>query len=955
MHPNHQRPADANPATHASGLRLNLFQRHSLKARITLFTLLMFVLAIWSLAFVVSHLLRQSMQKMIGDQLYTGVSVVAEAVNDEVTGRFAALTIVADELDAPMLAQPGALQQRLQQRPILQMLFNSGTFITDQQGTAVASLPVSANRVGVNYLDREHVALALKAGKSSLSQPLVSKKLNIPVFAMAVPIRDRQGNVVGVLVGVTDLRQPNFLDKVVQHPYGKTGGYVIAAPKPRLVVTATDKTRIMTAFPAPGVNPLFDRYLQGYEGTGRIVDSRGLEVLSAARQIAAADWLLIVRIPVAEAFAPIRDVEQRTLAVALLLTLLAGGLTWWMLRWQFAPMTAAVKALPALVDAQPAKQPLPILHRDEVGELIAGFNDLLEKLGHREEVLKESERLLKESQSIARLGSYAYDFRTGFWSSSDTLDALFGIDANYVRSLGGWLALIHPDDRAMMAAYLQDHVIDGQQTFDKVYRIIRHNDQGLRWVHGLGRLKLDSDGQAIELLGTIQDVSERHSIEEQVQSLAYSDPLTGLPNRRFLMDRIDKAMANGLRRHTLAALLMVDLDNFKTLNDTQGHHQGDLLLQEVARRLLGCVREVDTVARLGSDEFVVLLEDLSPSAAEAATQALHIGDKILAALEAPYLLGLASHQTTASIGITLFADSSEAVDDPLKRADLAMNQAKQAGRNVVRFFDPQMQVVVNARAALEIGLREALQLGQFELFYQPQVNLRGDPLGVEALLRWQHPTRGRVSPAAFIPIAEESGLIVPIGRWVLETACAQLAAWVAQPETAALSIAVNVSARQFYQPDFVDQVLGALARTGARAQRLKLELTESVLVSSIEDVIAKMGALKRHGVGFSLDDFGTGYSSLSYLKRLPLDQLKIDQGFVRDILNDPNDAAIAKMVIALADTLGLAVIAEGVETSAQRDFLAELGCHEYQGYLYSQPVPISALEIFLSATQNKDR
>ncbi|MDP2021882.1 MAG: bifunctional diguanylate cyclase/phosphodiesterase, partial [Hydrogenophaga sp.] len=383
-----------------------------------------------------------------------------------------------------------------------------------------------------------------------------------------------------------------------------------------------------------------------------------------------------------------------------------------------------------------------------------------------------------------------------------------------------------------------------------------------------------------------------------------------------------------------------DLDNFKTLNDTLGHDKGDLLLQRVAQRLVFCVREGDTVARLGGDEFVVMLEGLSENPDEAATQAETVGEKILATLNQPYRLAGYENRSTPSIGVTLFSGHQTSIDELLKQADLAMYQSKTAGRNTLRFFDPAMQAMVSERAALEVDLREAVRQQQFVLYYQPQVVEDGRLTGAEALLRWQHPRRGLVSPAEFIPLAEETGLILPLGHWVLETACAQLATWANQPKTAQLSLAVNVSANQLHQADFVDQVLAVLSRTGANAKRLKLELTESLLVSDVEKTIAKMAALKAHGVGFSLDDFGTGYSSLSYLKRLPLDQLKIDQGFVRDILIDPNDAAIAKMVVALADSLGLAVIAEGVEIEAQRDFLAHLGCHAYQGYLFSRPLPL---------------
>ena len=452
-------------------------------------------------------------------------------------------------------------------------------------------------------------------------------------------------------------------------------------------------------------------------------------------------------------------------------------------------------------------------------------------------------------------------------------------------------------------------------------------------------------GATTHYVGIFTDLSEHVNAQAQIANLAFYDPLTQLPNRRMLLDRLDQALHASTRHSRHNALLFVDLDNFKTLNDTLGHHQGDVLLAQVAQRLKGCLRDGDTVARLGSDEFVVMLENLSEDALDAASQAETVGTNILKVFEPAFNLDLGSHHATPSIGITLFGGAAlEGSEQPLQRAELAMFQAKAAGRNALRFFDTHMQAEVHARAALEADLREALQRQQLVLYYQPQVVGSDRITGVEALLRWQHPVRGMVSPAEFIPLAEESGLILPMGQWVLEQACAQLAAWADQRALAQLTIAVNVSARQVQQADFVQRVQDTLARTGAKPQRLKLELTESMLVDDVQPIIARMAALKVLGVGFALDDFGTGYSSLAYLKRLPLDQLKIDQGFVRNIVTDPNDAAIAKMVIVLAESLGLAVIAEGVELQAQADFLAHLGCHAYQGYLFDKPLPLAELE-----------
>ena len=442
-------------------------------------------------------------------------------------------------------------------------------------------------------------------------------------------------------------------------------------------------------------------------------------------------------------------------------------------------------------------------------------------------------------------------------------------------------------------------------------------------------------------------------LRRELEMLAGQDPLTGLPNRRLLLDRLRHAIAASARWEQKGALLFIDLDNFKSLNDTQGHEVGDLLLKAVAERLKRCIRECDTVARLGGDEFVVMLEDLSSDAVEAANLAENVSAKILATLNQPYAVGDGDHRSTPSIGVTIFSGNDQSTEELMKRADLAMYQAKAHGRNGVRFYDPDMQARVLARVTLENDLRQGIQQRQFRLHYQPQVDAVACVVGVEALIRWHQPERGWVSPADFIGLAEETGLIVPLGGWVVEQACLQLATWAGQPSMTHLTIAVNISVYQFRQRNFVGDVLDALRSTGARGDRLKLELTESLLVSNVEEIIEKMNALKEHGVTFALDDFGTGYSSLSYLKRLPLDQLKIDQSFVRDVLDDPNDAAIARTIIALGKSLGLSVIAEGVETQAQRDLLFDADCHFYQGYFYAKPLPLAEFEQFqasLSAT-----
>ena len=452
------------------------------------------------------------------------------------------------------------------------------------------------------------------------------------------------------------------------------------------------------------------------------------------------------------------------------------------------------------------------------------------------------------------------------------------------------------------------------------------------------------DGHISHYVVAFSDISQRKEAEEQIRNLAFFDPLTQLPNRRLLIDRLGLALAATTRYRKHGALLFLDLDYFKNLNDTLGHEAGDQMLVEVAGRLKSCVREGDTVARLGGDEFVVMLEDLSQDEAEAATQAELVAKKILELGTQPYRLRGREHHSTFSIGIGLFNAEHLGADELLRRADVAMYQAKTNGRNALCFFDPQMQEALLERASMQNDLRRVVEREELVLHYQPQFDEHRRVVGAEALLRWQHPVRGTVAPADFIPLAEETGLILPIGTWVLDTACRKLREWEKLPAMRHLVLAVNVSAKQFHQPDFVAMVRRILDETGVNPRRLKLELTESVVINDMADAVEKMKTLKSLGIAFSMDDFGTGYSSLLYLRRLPLDQLKIDRSFISEIESNAGDAAIVQTIIGMARSLGLDVIAEGVEKEGQHQFLKLNHCPEYQGYLFGQPVPAAIFE-----------
>lgn len=508
-----------------------------------------------------------------------------------------------------------------------------------------------------------------------------------------------------------------------------------------------------------------------------------------------------------------------------------------------------------------------------------------------------------------------------------------------------WAEFTHPDDLTTNLSVYEAMLANENNGYTLEKRYISKSGKVIP-VRIIVRCKRYPDGEIDYVTTMVEDISERKNNEAEIRQLAFYDSLTGLPNRRHFNGRLQQAVKASAEHKHYGALLFIDLDNFKNLNDTLGHEKGDGLLILVAIRLLGCIFEPDLVARQGGDEFVVILEEIGHTAEQAMARCRQVGKHLLDVLCQPYFIDGFEHNTTASIGITLFDGRQEKNDELLKRADIAMYQAKAAGRNTFCFFDNEMQEKVSYRAALSADLLIGIREAQFQLYYQPQVDRSGRVIGTEALIRWLHPERGMVSPVEFIPIAEDTGAILILGHWVLKAACKQLALWANKPGYSALTVAVNVSARQFHQADFVEKVLQVLAETGVNPALLKLELTESMLLQDIEDIIKKMTILKQKGVCFSLDDFGTGYSSLSYLKRLPLDQLKIDKSFVRDLLTDCNDDAIAKTIVALADSMGLSVIAEGVETVEQRDCLVGHGCYFYQGYLFGRPVPPEQLMLF---------
>ena len=610
---------------------------------------------------------------------------------------------------------------------------------------------------------------------------------------------------------------------------------------------------------------------------------------------------------------------------------------------------AAGQALASTFEAQNEKQDLWYSLRcyPRPGGLSVYFRNITESVLSRRGLETANDRMREQSELLDNAQDAIFvqdmDHRILYWNKG--AERLFGWTAEEAmgRQIGEVFHYILSESEEISASVFEQGEWKGELRK-------RHKNGHCLTVESHCTLLRSEVGKPRSILAINTDITDRKAAEAKIHQLAFYDALTGLPNRVLLRERLEKTLAATMDGEKMGALLLLDLDDFKTLNDTSGHDIGDLLLQAVALRLASSVRKTDFMARLGSDEFMVILEGLSADAEKAAVEAKAVGELLLMACQEHYLLGNYEYDGTASIGVTLFKRQKDSADDLLKRADLAMYRAKARGRNAMCFFDPAMETAAASRAALLADLNKAMQNRDFELYYQPQLDSGGRVTGAEALIRWRHAERGMVPPSEFIPLAESAGLIVELGLWVLEAACTQLAKWAKQPETEGLTLAVNVSIRQFLDSHFVYLVEKALRESGANPQRLKLEITESLILEKATDTIAKMTALKAYGIGFSMDDFGTGYSSLSQLRQLPLDQLKIDQSFVREVLKCTKSAAIVTTIIALGRSLNLSVIAEGVETEGQRTFLENEGCRVYQGYLFSAALPASQFEDFVNET-----
>ena len=1053
------------------------FQRHSLKTRVTVLTFAVFMLGIWALAFYASRVLREDMQRLLGEQQFSTVTVLAHEINDRLVDRMLALESVARDAGPAMLANTSDLQALLEQRPLLQMMFNGGVFATGTDGAAVADVPLSAGRIGTNYIDRESVSIPLKEGRTVIGRPNIGKKLGAPIFSITAPIRDGKGTVIGALVGTINLGKPNFLDQLEQNHYGKTGGFLVIAPQHQLFVTASDKSRAMQPVPAPGLNAMHDRYMQGFEGFGLALSSRGVLELSAAKGIPAAGWFIAATLPAQEAFAPIDRMLQRLLISVFLFTVVAGALTWWlisrMLQRQLAPMLVASRALASQAATGQTPLPLSVVRQDEIGEMFSGFNRVLETLALREDALKISEERWKFAIEGAGDGLWDWNILNGRAFYSSRYKTMLGFAEDEIGDTADeWTKRIHPDDAADVFAAMQPYM-DGKPGSAAVEFRMLCKDGSWLWTLGRGMvLERDAAGKALRMIGTNSDISARKQFDEKIQlaasvfsharegititnaqgtiidvndaftritgysrdealgrnpsmlssgrqdkafydtlwsgllkdghwsgeiwnrrkdgevfaemitisavrdkqgqtqqyvalfsditaikehqkkldHLAHFDALTGLPNRLLLADRLQQGLAQAARRGQTMAVAYLDLDGFKAINDSYGHGMGDTLLIDLAARMKQALREGDTLSRIGGDEFVAVLTDLPDS--QASTPLLK---RLLTAAAQPVAVGNVSLQVSASLGVTFYPQRQDvAADQLLRQADQAMYQAKVAGKNRYHVFDAEQDSNLRGHHESLERIRLALEQGEFLLHYQPKVNMRsGKVIGAEALIRWLHPEKGLLAPAAFLPAIEDHPLAIAVGEWVIDTALTQVERWHAQGLD--LPVSVNIGARQLQQREFADRLRALLAaHPKVEPGYLELEVLETSALEDIAQVSQVIEDCAQIGVTFALDDFGTGYSSLTYLKRLRVTMLKIDQSFVRDMLDDPDDLAILQGVIGLAAAFKREVIAEGVETVAHGSALLQLGCELAQGYGIARPMPAEQLPAWAATWQPDD-
>lgn len=678
-------------------MTFNFFKISSIKTRVTTLTLAVFIAGVWVLSYYTTQKLQTDFARQIGQQQLSTTALLANQINNDLTERQHTLESIAEKIGQLGFNDQAQLQAFLDDRFIIRRDYNAGATIINFEGNVIVSTPSQFKRIGINYRDRSFIATALDKGQPTISEILYGRVIKNLAFGIAVPIRNPQGQVIGALAGGIDLTKPNFLDKIANSRYGATGYFLLEDRKTRTIITSTDKRRVLQHQLPPGSSRLIDRHLQGFEESGTSVNAFGVEVLSSAKRIPVANWVMVASIPTAEAFAPIKKMRSLILISASIFTLVLGTIIWWLLWQELSPIFSTIKKLAILAKLETHNVLLPETGHGEIRDLIKAFNHLLTALRDREHALEESEFRWKFAIEGTGDGLWDWDIASSHVYFSKSWKKMLGYDeADISNNLSEWQKIIHPEDLAKTMACVNDHLDGKTPVYINEQRLLC-KDGSYKWILDRGLVvSRNEHGKPLRVIGTHTDITERKQMEELIRKQALYDPLTKLPNRRLLLDRLSQVMSASKRTRKYGALIFLDLDKFKPLNDTHGHEAGDLLLMEAANRLRSCVRETDTVSRMGGDEFVIVLAELSADSATARLEAEMLTEKIRTELAKVYALKIKDkdgaditieHHCTASIGATLFIDEKDYINDILRHADDAMYQAKNAGRNRVHFYE----------------------------------------------------------------------------------------------------------------------------------------------------------------------------------------------------------------------------------------------------------------------------
>lgn len=931
--------------TAPNNLRLRI-QNLSLKTKISLAVSILLIMLVVTIGLVAINAFKSKLTEIVVAQQDTLVTRIAEDLDQHLSTIHNALIKAATTIPHDIVNDSDKAQKFLDSNAGTLSLFDRSIFIFSPAGTLIAESPFRPNRRGQDFSFREYIQKTVATNKPIISQPFVTTKDDRhTVLMFTAPVFGKDGQLIAIMTGSLGLTQPGVLGKIAKTKIGESG-YFFLTTNSRAVILHPNQNLIMKTLAPEGANKLYDQALKGYEGTREDFDTNGLRTLTSLKPIKATSWILGAHYPLNEAYAPITEFTRKWMLLMGVGVILILALIWSLMRYLTNPLFTLTKQIKGSVIQHEKLSQIQLKAGGEIAELARAFNGMITQLNHRENDLRESEkryRLMAENTTdmISRHtpdGTFIY--------VSTVCKTLLGYD---VEELIGHsiLEFIHPDNYNEVRQS-QLEIFDSSSTSSVIYRM-RNRDHNFVWLETTSKVLTDPISGEEEIVCVSRDFTARKKLEEELHYLALHDGLTSLPNRILINDRFQQAIFHANREDHLTAILVLDLDRFKRINDTLGHDAGDKVLKLIASRVQECVRQIDTVARPGGDEFVILLASINHL-----EDAMMVASKILASINEPFILERQETFITGSIGISIYPKDGQDATMLIKNADTALYCAKEQGGNNYQCYIPDMNAKALEHLSLENALHSAIERNELRVHYQPVIEIKsGQIKGVEALVRWEHPEHGLVSPVNFIPLAETSGLIVPIGEWVMRHACKEVLSWREQG-LPPIRLAVNISGRQFRQRNLLESIQNIITETKFNPKDLDLELTESVIMGDPAKTVEILHTLKAMGTSISIDDFGTGYSSLSYLKRFPIDTLKIDRSFVQDITLDQDDAAIVRAVIALAQSLRLKVVAEGVETQEQLTYLQELNCDSMQGFLISRPLPPDKLIQFMRS-QDKNQ